>query len=248
MTRHQKKDDLSACSQVVQLARVGVRVIVLVVDVVCLNACPQVLVLLFMLYSYSFRSQFSVVGGILFTLQGARAPISSGRCPPGPSNLSVRLRYRSQGGIAVVVYVGLPSRAAMSSSSSSEGSACSSNRAAAPYSVPAPSSIDQTIARLPKSVIAETNAKQHAVQKLKQTSFGEQEATHKCVGEGLFEACSQHVHGNTSSRKRGQSGPRSQRQQFTMCKRWNARVHVARCEEGDIQTRPCQINEKKEAS
>ena len=40
VTRHQKEDEglraLSACSHVVQLARVGVRVIVLVVDVVCL--------------------------------------------------------------------------------------------------------------------------------------------------------------------------------------------------------------------
>ena len=39
VTRHHKKDEdyalSSACSQVVQLARVGVRVIVLVVDVVC---------------------------------------------------------------------------------------------------------------------------------------------------------------------------------------------------------------------
>ena len=45
---------LSACSHVVQLARVGVRVIVLVVDVVLSHACPQCSCCLFMLYSYSF--------------------------------------------------------------------------------------------------------------------------------------------------------------------------------------------------
>ena len=38
--------------------------------VLCLSS---VLVLLFMLYSYSFRSQFSVVGGILFTLFSTRS-------------------------------------------------------------------------------------------------------------------------------------------------------------------------------
>ena len=48
------------------LARVGVRVIVLVVDVVCLMLVLSALVF-FLLYVYSFRSQFSVVGGILFT-------------------------------------------------------------------------------------------------------------------------------------------------------------------------------------
>ena len=51
---------LSACSQVVQLARVGVRV--LVVDVVCV-----MLVLIARVVVHSFRSQFSVVGDVLFT-------------------------------------------------------------------------------------------------------------------------------------------------------------------------------------
>ena len=47
------------------LARVGVRVIVLVVDVVCLMLVLSALVVL--LAVYSFSSHFSVVGGILFT-------------------------------------------------------------------------------------------------------------------------------------------------------------------------------------
>ena len=56
---------MHSCSDVVHFTRVHVHVIALVVDVVCLMLV-SVLVSMFMLYLYSFRSQFSVVGGILF--------------------------------------------------------------------------------------------------------------------------------------------------------------------------------------
>ena len=48
-------------------ARVGVHVIALVVDVVCLMLVLSAHVVLLAVYVYIFRSQFSVVGGILFT-------------------------------------------------------------------------------------------------------------------------------------------------------------------------------------
>ena len=51
---------LSACSQVVQLARVGVRV--LVVDVVCV-----MLVFIARVVVQAVSTQFSVVGDVLFT-------------------------------------------------------------------------------------------------------------------------------------------------------------------------------------
>ena len=57
---------LSACSSVVHLARVHVRVIVL--ELMWFVSCSSSVLVLFMLYSYSLRSQFSVVGGILFTM------------------------------------------------------------------------------------------------------------------------------------------------------------------------------------
>ena len=68
VTQHQsvtKTTRLRSCSEVVHLARVHIRVIVLVVDVVCLWLVLSALVF-FLLYLYRFRSQFSVVGGILF--------------------------------------------------------------------------------------------------------------------------------------------------------------------------------------
>ena len=55
---------LSACSQVVQLARVGV--LVLVVDVVCVMLVLSARVVV-QAVKYSFRSQFSVVGDVLVT-------------------------------------------------------------------------------------------------------------------------------------------------------------------------------------
>ena len=59
---------LSACSQVVQLvqlARVGVRV--LVVDVICVMLLLIARVVVHMLQVHSFRSQFSVVGDVPLT-------------------------------------------------------------------------------------------------------------------------------------------------------------------------------------
>ena len=70
VTRHQKKDEDYALSvHAHRLCNLSVSVFVslyllLMWFVSCLSS---VLVLLFMLYSYSFRSQFSVVGSILFT-------------------------------------------------------------------------------------------------------------------------------------------------------------------------------------
>ena len=71
VTRHQKKDEDYALSvHAHRLCNLHVSVFVslyllLMWFVSCLSS---MLVLLFMLYSYSFRSQFSVVGGTLFTL------------------------------------------------------------------------------------------------------------------------------------------------------------------------------------
>ena len=48
------------------LARVGVHVIALVVDVVCLMLVLSALVVI-LAVCFQFRSQFSVVGGMLFT-------------------------------------------------------------------------------------------------------------------------------------------------------------------------------------
>ena len=56
---------LSTCSQVVQLARVSVRV--LVVDVVCVMLVLIARVVVHACCKYSFRCQFSVVGDVLFT-------------------------------------------------------------------------------------------------------------------------------------------------------------------------------------
>ena len=61
---------MRACvhAQVLCILRVfGVHVIVLVVVVVCLMLVLSALEVLVAVYVYSFRSQFSVVGGILFT-------------------------------------------------------------------------------------------------------------------------------------------------------------------------------------
>ena len=44
------------------------------------SCLSSVLVSLFMLYLYSFRSQFSVVGGILFTSTGLESPFYSSCC------------------------------------------------------------------------------------------------------------------------------------------------------------------------
>ena len=73
VTRHHKKDeDYAPSVHAHRLCNLRVSVFVslyllLMWFVSCLSS---VLVLLFMLYSYSFRSQFSVVGGILFTFFG----------------------------------------------------------------------------------------------------------------------------------------------------------------------------------
>ena len=52
----------------VHFARVHVHFIVLVVDVVLSYTCPQVLLSFFILYLHRFRSQFSAMGSLLFTL------------------------------------------------------------------------------------------------------------------------------------------------------------------------------------
>ena len=54
-----------------QLASVGVRVIVLVVDVVCVMLVLIARVVV-QAVNNSFRSQFSVVGGFLFTVHNRR--------------------------------------------------------------------------------------------------------------------------------------------------------------------------------
>ena len=57
---------MRSCSNGVHLARVHVRVIVLVVDVVCLMLVLSALVVLLAVL-IQFVARFSVVGGILFT-------------------------------------------------------------------------------------------------------------------------------------------------------------------------------------
>ena len=71
MTRHHKKDEdyaLSMHAHRLCNLRVSVFVSLYLLLMWFVSCLSSVLVLLFMLYSYSFRSQFSVVGGILFTL------------------------------------------------------------------------------------------------------------------------------------------------------------------------------------
>ena len=71
VTRHHKKDEdyaLSVHAHKLCNLRVSVFVSLYFLLMWFVSCLSSVLVLLFMLYSYSFRSQFSVVGGILFTL------------------------------------------------------------------------------------------------------------------------------------------------------------------------------------
>ena len=73
VTRHQKKDEnyaLSVHAHRLCNLRVSVFVSLYLLLMWFVSCLSSVLVLLFMLYSYSFRSQFSVVGGKLFTLEG----------------------------------------------------------------------------------------------------------------------------------------------------------------------------------
>ena len=71
VTRHHKKDEVYALSvhahKLCNL-RVSVFVSLYLLLMWFVSRLSTVLVLLFVLYSYSFRSQFSVVGGILSTL------------------------------------------------------------------------------------------------------------------------------------------------------------------------------------
>ena len=70
VTRHQKKDEdyaLSVHAQVLCILRVSVFVSLYLLLMWFVSCLSSVLVLFFLLYVYSFRSQFSVVGGILFT-------------------------------------------------------------------------------------------------------------------------------------------------------------------------------------
>ena len=69
LTRHQEKDEDYALSvHVHKLCNLRVSVFVYLLLMWFVSCLSSVLILLFMLYSYSFRSQFSVVRGILFTL------------------------------------------------------------------------------------------------------------------------------------------------------------------------------------
>ena len=71
VTRHHKKDEdyaLSVHAHRLCNLRVSVFVSLYLLLMWFVSCLSSVLVLLFMLYSYSFRSQFSVVGGILFTV------------------------------------------------------------------------------------------------------------------------------------------------------------------------------------
>ena len=70
VTRHHKKDEdcaLSVHAHRLCNLRVSVFVSLCLLLMWFVSCLSSVLVLLFMLYSYSFRSQFSVVGGKLFT-------------------------------------------------------------------------------------------------------------------------------------------------------------------------------------
>ena len=71
VTRHRKKNEdyaLSVHAHKLCNLRVSVFVSLYLLLMWFVSCLSSVLVLLFMLYSYSFRSQFSVVRGILFTL------------------------------------------------------------------------------------------------------------------------------------------------------------------------------------
>ena len=70
VTRHHKKDEdyaLSVHAHMLCNLRVSVFVSLYLLLMWFVSCLSSVLVLLFMLYLYSFRSQFSVVGGILLT-------------------------------------------------------------------------------------------------------------------------------------------------------------------------------------
>ena len=69
MTRHQKCDKVRACvhAQVLCILRVFMFMSLYLLLMWFVSCLSSVLVSLFMLQLYSFRSQFSVVGGILFT-------------------------------------------------------------------------------------------------------------------------------------------------------------------------------------
>ena len=69
MTQHQKCDKVRACvhAQVLCILRVSVFVSLHLLLMWFVSCLSSVLLSFFMLYLYCFRSQFSVVGGILFT-------------------------------------------------------------------------------------------------------------------------------------------------------------------------------------
>ena len=70
MTRHHKKDEdyaLSVHAHMLCNLRVSVFVLLYLLLMWFVSCLSSVLVLLLMLYSYSFRCQFSAVGDVLFT-------------------------------------------------------------------------------------------------------------------------------------------------------------------------------------
>ena len=93
MTQHQKCDKVRACvhAQMLCILRVFMFMslyLLLMWFVPCLSS---VLVSLFMLYLYSFRSQFSVVGGILFTSCIFQETITTFHCFAPPTVLRGRI-------------------------------------------------------------------------------------------------------------------------------------------------------------
>ena len=71
MTQYQKFDEdyaLSVHAQMLCILRVFMFMSLYLLLMWFVSCLSSVLMLMFMLYLYSFRSQFSVVGGILFTL------------------------------------------------------------------------------------------------------------------------------------------------------------------------------------
>ena len=69
MTQHQKCDKVRACvhAQMLCILRLFMFMSLYLLLMWFVSCLSSMLVSLFMLYLYSFRSQFSVVGGILFT-------------------------------------------------------------------------------------------------------------------------------------------------------------------------------------
>ena len=70
MTQHQKCDKVRACvhAQVMCILRVFMFMSLHLLLMWFVSCLSSVLLSFFMLYLYRFRGQFSVVGGILFTL------------------------------------------------------------------------------------------------------------------------------------------------------------------------------------